>query len=973
MDEMADCPISQMADNTSSGKKNNEHELLSELVPSRQPQSIGGSNGGHGYVPHTDQMITDQYELNKDTASTSGKKGDMENEFRQIDQGINVRQIDEVSDTLTVKQGQIEEEFISEQGRWSDSIDDSKSDEAIIDTKSIYGENNEVNDELIKNLDGSESHVPNVHTPVETKYLEIQVQVTHDDEKREFQMKLDDEKMKPNKNGSDQPKDQSAYMVPQYGTGDKENSISRFSDLDNEPAHNVQYLSNGSRTDSPKDQSKSPENIVDSKSLDVVDHQPGNDFILSQDGSVSHVADTPTMTKTSELISQAQVHFNFNKDEFKLKGHVEQTKSTNDMTNQYESRRGDKDMQNETLDCEDFISRDNDSENECLLSNDQYPRKQVGTELKSIYVSKKPSVLQILQHIKLEQYNETFEKKFIDYEVLVQLKEDDLLELDIKIGPRITIFQEIRKISIGKGCKVLPTPEQSMPDILKSLNLDKVISQFEAQLIDSTAFLGLKDKHFDEMQLPIGAKIKIRNKIKELKSSNGKVINNSKRARKAILGTLMVYMVFSVLIPSFDVGTDNVFVYSNLRDLYYTSDDVNLSNWRSTQEIFIYSCAKQKDITCHESPACDCVDLKWTRINKKDKYGKDYYYYEYVCHKREDTFEYKKQDCEYFSILLHSMLVPILLNITFTALYWLEDIKKDRSMKWLSDVWDVNTATIRNWTFLKITVRKEQILRCSVLLFEGILLIFGLYPPYRCILYIITALKYPEGDLWRKMKDEYDRGCALLEPWLESTLQVVIMTQIMLIPAGDFIGWTEYKFFSINMFRTTIFNWVSWIVSIVAMVIGLTKFFLIREFRSNKPAVMGFVINMAFVVRVSLSMVLAGQAPYIDNTRLSIPLIIAFGLPPFLINLGNLLVKAGFTRTLSEIKRYPQILMSPIFTPFLFTFKNSGSRKEFFKNIKGKMANCCCLCLEYPNQQYLCPLSRASTNNDNGMLLGQDV
>ena len=66
MDEMADCPISQMADNTSSGKKNNEHELLSELVPSRQPQSIGGSNGGHGYVPHTDQMITDQYELFKD-------------------------------------------------------------------------------------------------------------------------------------------------------------------------------------------------------------------------------------------------------------------------------------------------------------------------------------------------------------------------------------------------------------------------------------------------------------------------------------------------------------------------------------------------------------------------------------------------------------------------------------------------------------------------------------------------------------------------------------------------------------------------------------------------------------------------------------------------------------------------------------------------------------------------------------------
>ena len=88
---------------------------------------------------------------------------------------------------------------------------------------------------------------------------------------------------------------------------------------------------------------------------------------------------------------------------------------------------------------------------------------------------------------------------------------------------------------------------------------------------------------------------------------------------------------------------------------------------------------------------------------------------------------------------------------------------------------------------------------------------------------------------------------------------------------------------------------------------------------------MGFLINLAFVVRVSLSMLLSGLS---IHPRFSIPLIIAFGLPSFLVNLGNLVAKAGCRRTLKEIKRYPQILMSPVFTPFLFTFKTDETKGQ---------------------------------------------
>ena len=143
------------------------------------------------------------------------------------------------------------------------------------------------------------------------------------------------------------------------------------------------------------------------------------------------------------------------------------------------------------------------------------------------------------------------------------------------------------------------------------------------------------------------------------------------------------------------------------------------------------------------------------------------------------------------------MCIPILLNVIFTSFYWWEDIKKDKTMKWLSDVWGFKNIAPENVdSTQKFLKNKDRALRYSILLFEGILLIVGLYPPYRCILYIITAVKNPEGDEWKKMKEEYQKGCALLEPWLESTLQVVIMTQIMLIPAGNFLGSTEYKFFS---------------------------------------------------------------------------------------------------------------------------------------------------------------------------------
>ena len=64
------------------------------------------------------------------------------------------------------------------------------------------------------------------------------------------------------------------------------------------------------------------------------------------------------------------------------------------------------------------------------------------------------------------------------------------------------------------------------------------------------------------------------------------------------------------------------------------------------------------------------------------------------------------------------------------------------------------------------------------------------------------------------------------------------------------------------------------------------------------------------------------------NLRAAPLILIAFGFPAFLFNIGNLLYKSGWKKTWELSKRYPQTVISPIFTAFLFTYTESLNGNE---------------------------------------------
>ena len=100
---------------------------------------------------------------------------------------------------------------------------------------------------------------------------------------------------------------------------------------------------------------------------------------------------------------------------------------------------------------------------------------------------------------------------------------------------------------------------------------------------------------------------------------------------------------------------------------------------------------------------------------------------------------------------------------------------------------------------------------------------------------------------------------------------------------------------------------------------------------------MDLLINCGFVLRVT-SVILHCQYT-LDAAYMSMPVTIVLGAIPFLVNIINLMTKAGIKKTWNLILIYPQIILSPIFTPFLYTYdenENSTIANEECKN-----SNCC--------------------------------
>ena len=101
---------------------------------------------------------------------------------------------------------------------------------------------------------------------------------------------------------------------------------------------------------------------------------------------------------------------------------------------------------------------------------------------------------------------------------------------------------------------------------------------------------------------------------------------------------------------------------------------------------------------------------------------------------------------------------------------------------------------------------------------------------------------------------------------------------------------------------------------------------------------MDLLINVGLVFRVAAVMLHCNfslEAPY-----LSIPIVIGLGMIPFLINIINLTTKAGPKKTWKLILLYPQILLSPIFTPFLYTYQDDA-KQNTLAECQCRNVNCC--------------------------------
>ena len=140
----------------------------------------------------------------------------------------------------------------------------------------------------------------------------------------------------------------------------------------------------------------------------------------------------------------------------------------------------------------------------------------------------------------------------------------------------------------------------------------------------------------------------------------------------------------------------------------------------------------------------------------------------------------------------------------------------------------------------------------------------------------------------------------------------------------------EYRFNSIYFYKSSGFAWFTWFTSSVALLVGLLKFIRLSPFKTNKNILMDFLIHIGIVLRV-FSLMTHFDTHIQSRRHYRILAVIGMGSLPALVNIITLVYKAGYMKIWKLFLLYPQILLSPIFTPFLYTYydnKNQSSTGE---------------------------------------------
>jgi hypothetical protein len=134
-----------------------------------------------------------------------------------------------------------------------------------------------------------------------------------------------------------------------------------------------------------------------------------------------------------------------------------------------------------------------------------------------------------------------------------------------------------------------------------------------------------------------------------------------------------------------------------------------------------------------------------------------------------------------------------------------------------------------------------------------------------------------------------------------------------------------YQFWSKNFYKTGIFGLITFIITGITTVLGMSKFFLASRLRLVPEisifSLLGILIlNTGSMIRSFYIFIIfpTQDEPSVNQIIFQT----VFGIPPFVIQLILLFATAGMKRTLRLVTEFPQIVLSAAFTPFMFYSRN---------------------------------------------------
>lgn len=182
------------------------------------------------------------------------------------------------------------------------------------------------------------------------------------------------------------------------------------------------------------------------------------------------------------------------------------------------------------------------------------------------------------------------------------------------------------------------------------------------------------------------------------------------------------------------------------------------------------------------------------------------------------------------------------------------------------------------------------------------------YTPFRAALVIYSGLKNKTN--WQKEKKTLEQELITVEPFVESAPQAVIMTAIWAASIG-----------CIGPSRPNIFNWITYITSILAAIFGMMNFLRLGPMSINGLCIWDY---LALSITVGSSLCLKGAivgaflAPSPAGPGGESYAVLLCFLPGLIVATTTLLLSLGPQKSLSVVAKYPGSILMPVLTTITF-------------------------------------------------------